>query len=192
MSIIPFIATNGAPRDASYFQDSFETRLACGNSWETSLTQYLQGQGLDRVYQPDQYITFRVASGTFRTDPVSWRDRETSKLPQSLYSRFQRDIRVLHNGRGYNLEVKTKSGIFNNPTVLVGGIQTRWERYRFPVHYLVAIDRTTGETRVTSASKSNRASKWLQVASQELSYGVPVNLFGTLDQWLDHIRKTHR
>ncbi|BDI14915.1 hypothetical protein ANSO36C_07170 [Nostoc cf. commune SO-36] len=189
MSIIPHLALNGASKNSDHFSDSWQSRLACGNSWEYSLAEYLKTQGLDKVYQPDQYMTYRsVVYGGYRADPDNWRSRSQSKLAQDLYSKYQRDIRVIHNGKGYNLEVKSKSGIFENHNILVGGIASRWERYRFPVHFIVAIDRTTGEARVTEADRLTRETSWLRIKSQELSYGVPRQLFKPLDSWLDFIR----
>ncbi|MHC0066614.1 hypothetical protein ACWATR_27455 [Nostoc sp. UIC 10890] len=189
MSIITHLALNGASRNSDYFRDSWESRLACGNSWEYSLTEHLKTQGLDRVYQVDHHMTHRAVYGSYRADPDNWRSRSQSKLAQDLYSKYQRDIRVIHNGKGYNLEVKSKSGIFENHNILVGGITTRWARYKFPVHFIVAIDRTTGEARVTEADRLTRETSWLRVKSQELSYAVPRHLFKPLDSWLDFIRE---
>ncbi|MBD2606500.1 hypothetical protein H6G81_18685 [Scytonema hofmannii FACHB-248] len=188
MTIIAHIPLNEGKKDSSYYQDSFEARLACGNSWEHSLVEYLKTQGLDKVYQLDQHMTHRSVYGSYRTDPDNWRSRSQSKLAPDLYPKYQRDIRVIHNGKGCNIEVKSKSGIFNYPNILVGGIATRWERYKFPVHFVIAIDRTTGETRATEADRLTRETSWLRIKSQELSYGVPRYLFKPLDTWLDFIK----
>ncbi len=187
-TIIAHIALDGASRNTDYQTSSFDARLACGQSWEHSLVEHLKTQGLDKVYQLDQYIPFKSAFYSKNPAPARWRSMEQSKLPQGLFAKFQRDIRVIHNGKGYNLEVKTKAGIFNNPNILVGGIASRWDKYRFPVHYIVAIDRTTGEARVTEADRLTRETSWLTIKSQELSYGVPRHLFRPLDSWLDFIR----
>jgi hypothetical protein len=186
--IIAHLAPNGEKKDSSYYQDSFESRLACGNSWEHSLAEYLKTQGLDKVYHLDQYMTHRAVYGSYKADPDNWRSRSQSKLAQDLYPKYQRDIRVIHRGKGYNIEVKSKSGIFGNHNILVGGIATRWERYRFPVHFVIAIDRATGEARVTEADRLTRETTWLRIKSQELSYGVPRHLFKPLDSWLDFIK----
>lgn len=188
MTIISHITLNGASRNSDYFRDSFSDRLACGNSWEHSLTEYLKTQGLDKVYQPDQYMPYRAVWYRWRPDPDNWRSRDQSKLASNLYSQYQRDIRVIHKGKGYNIEVKTKAGIFDYHNILVGGIATRWDRYKFPVHFIVAIDRTTGEARVTEADRLTRETSWLRIKSQELSYGVPRHLFKPLDSWLDFIK----
>ena len=189
MTIIAHIPHNGASRNTDYYQDSFSDRLACGNSWEYSLAEYLKTQGLDKVYQLDQYMTYRSVYGGCKADPDNWRSRDQSKLAQYLYSQYQRDIRVIHNGKGYNLEVKTKANIFDKHSILVGGIATRWDRYKFPVHFIVAIDRNTGEAKVTEADKLTRETSWLRVKSQELSYGVPRHLFKPLNSWLDFIKE---
>ncbi|MEH1806985.1 hypothetical protein [Nostoc sp.] len=188
MISIAHLSPNGERKDSSYHLDSFEARLACGNSWEYSLTEYLSTQGLDRVYQLDQYMTHRAVYGSYRPDPDNWRSRNQSKLAKDLYPKYQRDIRVIHKGAGYNLEVKSKSGIFENHNILVGGIASRWERYRFPVHFVVAIDRNTGEARVTEADRLTRETSWLRIKSQELSYGVPRHFFRPLDTWLDFLK----
>ncbi len=188
MTIITHIALNGASRDSNYFRDSFSDRLTCGNSWEYSLAEYLKTQGLDKVYQLDQYMTHRSVYGVYKADPDNWRDRSQSKLAQCLYAQYQRDIRVIHNGKGYNLEVKTKANVFKDHNILVGGIDTRWAKYKFPVHFIVAIDRTTGESRVARADRLTRETSWLRVKSQELSYAVPRHLFKPLDSWLDFIK----
>ncbi len=185
---ITHISLNGEKRHSDYFTDTFKSRLACGNSWEHSLTEYLSNQGLDKVYQPDQYMTHRAVYGFYKPDPDNWRSRNQSKLAPDLYPKYQRDIRVIHSGKGYNLEVKSKSGIFENHNILVGGIATRWERYRFPVHFVIAIDRNTGEARVTEADRLTRETSWLRVKSQELSYAVPRHLFRSLDTWLDFLK----
>ncbi|WP_373530401.1 hypothetical protein [Nostoc sp.] len=188
--IITHIAINGASRNTNHFKDSFSDSLACGNSWEYSLVEYLKTQGLDKVYQVDQYVPFRAAyyNYNFKTDPNNWRGRKQSELPQGLTAKYQRDIRVIHRGKGYNIEVKTKSGIFGNHNILVGGIATRWERYKFPVHFIVAIDRTTGEARITEADRLTRETSWLRVKAQELSYAVPRHLFRPLNTWLDFLK----
>ncbi|BAY35281.1 hypothetical protein NIES2107_71930 (plasmid) [Nostoc carneum NIES-2107] len=188
MTIITHIALNGVSRDSSYFTDSWDNRLACGNSWEYSLTEYLKAQGLDKVYQPDQYMTYRAVYFNYKADPENWRTRSQSKLAQYLYAQFQRDIRVIHNGKGYNLEVKSGANKFKDNNILVGGIATRWDKYKFPVHFLVAIDRNTGEARVTEADRLTRETSWLRVKSQELSYAVPRHLFKPIDSWLDFIK----
>jgi len=188
MTIIAHIPHNGGHRHCDYFTDPIEVRLACGNSWEYSLTEYLNTQGLDRVYQPDQYMTYQSVYGSWKPDPDNWRSRSQSKLAPDLYPKYQRDIRVIHKGAGYNLEVKSKSGIFENHNILVGGITTRWARYKFPVHLVVAIDRNTGEARITEADRLTRETSWLRVKSKELSYGVPRHLFRPLDTWLDFLR----
>ncbi|MBD2610432.1 hypothetical protein H6G94_03940 [Nostoc punctiforme FACHB-252] len=188
MNIIAHIPHNGGQRHCDYFTDPIEVRLACGNSWEYSLTEYLKTQGLDRVYQPDQYMTYRSVYGSWKPDPDNWRSRSQSKLASNLYSLYQRDIRIIHNGKGYNLEVKTKADIFKDYSLLVGGIASRWERYRFPVHFVVAIDRNTGEARITEADRLTRETSWLRVKSKELSYGVPRHLFKPLNSWIDFIK----
>ncbi|MEH2090728.1 hypothetical protein [Nostoc sp.] len=188
MSIITFLALNGARKNTDYFSDIFSDRLACGNAWEYSLTENLKTQGLDKVYQLDQYIPHRAVYGDFRTDPENWRKRDQSRMPQDLYPKFQRDIRIIHNGKGWNCEVKSKSGIFKDHNILVGGIATRWERYKFPVHFVIAIDRATGEARVTEADRLTRETSWLRIKAEELSYGVPRHLFKPLDSWLDFIK----
>ncbi|MBN3872297.1 hypothetical protein [Nostoc sp. JL33] len=188
MTIIAHIPHNGEKRHSDYFTDTFESRLACGNTWEHNLAEYLNTQGLDKVYQPDQYMTYRSVYGSYRLDPDNWRSRHQFKLAPDLNPKYQRDIRVIHNGKGYNIEVKSKSGIFENHNILVGGISSRWERYRFPVHFVVAIDRNTGEARVTEADRLTRETSWLRVKSQELSYAVPRHLFKPLDSWLDFIK----
>lgn len=188
MTIIAYIAPNGVRRNSEHFQDSFSDRLACGNAWEYSLVGHLKTQGLDRVYQVDQFVTHRSVYGSYRPDPENWRSRKQSELPQTLFNRFQRDIRIIHNGNGYNIEVKSGADKFKYPNILVGGIETRWERYVFPVHFVVAIDRTTGEARVTEADRLTRETSWLRIKSQELSYAVPRHLFKPLDSWLDFIK----
>jgi len=188
MTIVTHIALNGASRDSNYFRDSFSDRLACGNSWEYSLAEYLKTQGLDKVIHLDQHMTHRSVYGVYKADPDNWRTRSQSKLASNLYSQFQRDIRVIHNGKGYNLEVKTKADIFRQNNILVGGIATRWNNYKFPVHFIVAIDRTTGEARVTEADRLTRETSWLRIQRQELSYAVPRHLFKPLDSWLDFIK----
>ncbi|MEH2009769.1 hypothetical protein [Nostoc sp.] len=188
MSIITHIAINGASRNTNHFNDSFSDRLSCGKSWEYSLVEYLKTQGLDKVYLVDQYIPHRAVYYKFKTDPNNWRGRKQSELPLGLTAEYQRDIRVIHRGQGYNIEVKTSKDIFSKPVILVGGINTRWERYKFPVHFVVAIDRTTGEARVTEADRLTRETSWLRVKSQELSYGVPRQLFKPLDSWLDFLK----
>ncbi|MEH1868700.1 MAG: hypothetical protein V7K69_27400 [Nostoc sp.] len=185
---ITHISLNGEKSHSDYFTDTFESRLACGNSWKYSLAEYLKTQGLDRVYQLDQYMTYRSVYGSYKPDPDNWRSRSQSKLAQDLYPKYQRDIRVIHRGKGYNIEVKSKLGIFENHNILVGGIASRWERYRFPVHFVVAIDRNTGEARVTEADRLTRETSWLRIKSQELSYGVPRHLFRPLDTWLDFLK----
>lgn len=188
MPIIAHIPYNGGTRHSDYFNDPIEVRLACGNSWEHSLAEYLKTQGLDKVIYLDQYMTYRAVYFNYKADPDNWRSRSQSKLAQSLYSQFQRDIRVIHNGKGYNLEVKSGANIFQKNNILVGGIATRWERYKFPVHFVVAIDRNTGEARITEADRLTRETSWLRVKSQELSYGIPRHLFRPLDSWLDFIK----
>lgn len=188
MSIISFIPLNGASRNSDYHRDSFSDRLACGNAWEYSLVQYLKTQGLDKVYQVDQYIPHRAVYGNYKADPENWRTRKHSELDQPLQAHFQRDVRVIHNGKGYNLEVKSGTNKFKDHNILVGGIDTRWAKYKFPVHFIVAIDRNTGEARVTEADKLTRDTSWLRVKSQELSYGVPRHLFKPLDSWLDFLK----
>ncbi|MBD2595727.1 hypothetical protein H6G74_15525 [Nostoc spongiaeforme FACHB-130] len=133
-------------------------------------------------------MTYRAVYFNYKADPDNWRNRDQSKLAPNLYSQFQRDIRVIHNGKGYNLEVKTKANIFQQHNILVGGIATRWESYKFPVHFIVAIDRNTGEARVTEADRLTRETSWLRVQAQELSYAVPRHLFKPLDSWLDFIK----
>ncbi|MFM2062687.1 MAG: hypothetical protein RLZZ507_2357 [Cyanobacteriota bacterium] len=91
------------------------------------------------------------------------------------------------NGKGYNLEVKTKAGIFDDHNILVGAVH-RWDAYKFPVHYVVAIDRNTGEARVADADPMIRDAEWLRVKSQELSCGIPRYLFTPLDAWVDFIK----
>ncbi|AVH65595.1 hypothetical protein [Nostoc sp. 'Peltigera membranacea cyanobiont' N6] len=186
--IIAHLSPNGEKKDTSYRQDSFESPLACGNTWKHSLAEYLKTQGLDNVYHLDQYMTHSAVYGSYKADPDNWRSRSQSKLAQDLYPKYQRDIRVIHRGKGYNIEVKSKSGIFGNHNILVGGIATRWERYRFPVHFVVAIDRATGEVRVTEADRLTRETSWLRIKAEELSYGVPRHLFKPLGSWLDFIK----
>lgn len=188
MTIISHLSPNGERKDSTYHLDSFEARLACGNSWEYSLTEYLNTQGLGRVYQLDQYMTYRSVYGIWKADPDNWRNRSQCKLASNLYSLYQRDIRVIHNGKGHNIEVKTKADMFKDYNILVGGIATRWERYRFPVHFVVAIDRNTGEARVTEADRLTRETSWLRIKSKELSYGVPRHLFRPLEVWLDFLK----
>ncbi|MEH2451506.1 hypothetical protein [Nostoc sp.] len=193
MSIITHIALKGASRNSDYFQDAFSDRLACGNAWEYSLVEHLKTQGLNKVYQVDQYLPYRSEVGYWQNkpiqpDPQSWRDNPKSELSKSLFAKFQRDIRIIHCGKGYNIEVKSSKDIFSKPVILVGGIETRWAKYRFPVHFVVAIDRTTGEARVTEADRLTRETSWHRVKSQELSYGVPRQLFKPLDSWLDFLK----
>ncbi|WP_138500641.1 hypothetical protein [Nostoc sp. PA-18-2419] len=175
-------------QSAYYFTDSFEDRLACGKSWEESLADFLHHQGLDKAYQLDQFIPWRSVYGDWKKDPTNWRSRGQSELGRSLFAQYQRDIRVIHNGRGYNLEVKSKSAIFKDNNILVGGIASRWEKYRFKVDFVVAIDRETGEARVAAADKIARETSWLRIKAQELSYGVPRHLFKPLDSWIDFIK----
>lgn len=196
MTIIPHIALNGASRDSDYFRDSFSDRLACGHAWEYSLVECLKTQGLDKVYQVDQYLPYRAVYSywqpsprTISPDPDNWRQRPQSGLPKELLAKYQRDIRLIHNGKGYNIEVKSSKDIFSKPVILVGGIDTRWAKYRFPVHFVVAIDRTTGEARVTEADSLTRETHWHRVKAVEMSYGVPRSLFRSLDSWLDFIKK---
>ena len=193
MSIITHIALNGASRNSDYFQNTFEHRLACGNAWEYSLVEHLKLQGLDKVYQVNQYLPYRSEvcywqNKPIKPDPHGWKDNPKSELSKSLFAKFQRDIRIIHNGRGYNIEVKSSKDIFNKPVILVGGIDTRWGEYRFPVHFVVAIDRNTGEARVTDADRLTRETSWHRVKSQELSYGVPRQLFKPLYSWLDFLK----
>jgi len=193
MSIITYIAPNGTSKNSDHFQDSFSDRLACGNAWEYSLVAHLKTQGLDKVYQVDQYLPYRSEvcywqNNPMKPDPQGWRDNPKSELSKSSFAKFQRDVRIVHNGQGYNIEVKSGADKFKYPNILVGGIDTRWAKYRFPVHFVVAIDRTTGEARVTGADRLTRETSWLRVKSQELSYSVPRQLFKPLDSWLDFIK----
>lgn len=148
----------------------------------------MKTQALDKVYQLDQYMTYRSVYWSWKPDPDNWRSRSQSNLAQDLFPKYQRDIRVIHKGKGYNIEVKSKSGIFENHNILVGGIASRWECYKFPVHFVVAIDRNTGEARITEADRLTRETSWLRVKSKELSYGVPRQLFRPPDTWLDFLK----
>lgn len=139
----------------------FSSKLELGEYWEEVTARYFNAQGLEAV-RPDQDFKYK-----------------------SEFTRLQRDLDVwTPSGRPLVVEVKSRRGPFQWPTVDVGLVNT-WDAKEFEVAALVVIDQETYEAAVTSVGDR---SQWLKRHNHDYCYSVPRAQFGPLEGFVDAVK----
>lgn len=152
----------------AYRQQSYTQMRHVGEGWERLLTRYFEKKGIVAVRYEQDFIQI--------PEPIDLK----------LYSKFQRDLYIIHpvTGKRLNIEVKSRNSPFQYSTVDVGKCST-WDVKKYPVHYLVVIDQNTGDTRVCQADSLTRKCEWKRRKSNDICYTVPLEQLGHIDALID-------
>lgn len=145
----------------------FEDKLCSGESYERWLVDVLNSLGIS-CYSPNVQEKLKACDHSF-------------------FARLQRDIliRFPNSPRRAILEVKSRTrDPFKFDSVDVGLVKT-WDAKEFPVTHLAVVRQSDLEVRFTKADKATRESTWLKRKSKDDCYSVPLNLFGTFEQWFN-------